>query len=113
MMTYFANEGAAWGAVIVAIIATAIWRFAGVILYRHIAEDSVWLRLINMLAYSLVGAVMVLLMVSPSGLLATTQLSHRMIGLTVGVVLFFMTKKLPIALVGAIGIFGVLSLFFA
>ena len=112
MMDYFANEGAAWGAVLTAIFATAIWRFAGVILYRHIAEDSVWLRLINMLAYSLVGAVMVLLMVNPSGLLATTDLTHRMIGLVVGVLLFFMTKKLPTALAGAIGLFGVLSLFF-
>ena len=70
------------------------------------------MRLINMLAYSLLGAVMMLLMINPTGLLATTDLSHRMIGLVVGILLLVFAKKLPIALVGAISTFGILSLFF-
>ena len=104
------NEG--WLAILVAVIATAIWRVLGVLIYEKITSDSLWMRLINMLAYSLLGAVMMLLMINPTGLLATTDLSHRMIGLVVGILLLVFAKKLPMALVGAISIFGILSLFF-
>ena len=112
MTDVFMIDNAAWGAVIAGIIATAFWRVLGVVLYHRIGQNSPLMQLINMLAYSLVGAVMVLLMLNPSGLLATTALSHRMIGLVVGIILLFWVKKLPIALFGAIGTFGMLSTFF-
>ena len=102
----------AWGAVIAGIIATAFWRVLGVLLYHKIAQNSPLMQLINMLAYSLVGAVMMLLMINPSGILATTQMSHRIIGLIIGIVVLFVTKKLPIAIIIAIGTFGILSTFF-
>ena len=54
----------AWGAVIAGIIATAFWRVLGVLLYHKIAQNSPLMQLINMLAYSLVGAVMMLLMIT-------------------------------------------------
>ncbi|MGC6517541.1 MAG: AzlD domain-containing protein [Candidatus Puniceispirillaceae bacterium] len=101
-----------WAAVIAAIIATASWRIAGVLTYRQMRSDSLLMRLINLLAYSLLGSVMVMLMINPTGLLATASLSHRMVGLIVGICLLFVTKKLPIALCGAIGSFGFLSLLF-
>ena len=101
-----------WWAIIVAIIGTAMWRLLGVMLYRHINKDGAIMRLINMLAYSLLGAVMMLLMINPSGILASSHIEHRMLGLIVGIMLLIFMKKLPIALVGAIGTFGVLSLLF-
>ena len=99
-----------WWAVAAAIIATGFWRLCGVMLYRHITSDSLLMRLINMLAYSLLGSVMMLLMIEPSGLLATSQITHRFIGLVCGITLLFFVKKLPVALMGAIGVFGFLSL---
>ena len=102
----------AWIAIALAIIATFMWRFLGVLIYKKVNSDSLLMRLINMLAYSLLGSVMMMLMINPTGLLASSELAHRMIGLIVGVGLLFWVRKLPIALLGAISTFGVLSLFF-
>ena len=99
-------------AVGLAILATFIWRFLGVLIYQKVDADSLIMRLINMLAYSLVGAVMMHLMVAPTGLLATSALSHRLAGLLVGLALLALIRKLPIALLGAITTFGILSLLF-
>lgn len=99
-------------AVGLAIIATFVWRFLGVLIYQNVDADSLIMRLINMLAYSLVGAVMMQLMVAPTGLLATSDLSHRLAGLLVGLALLAIARNLPIALLGAIGTFGMLSLLF-
>ena len=102
----------AWIAIALAIIATFMWRFLGVLIYKKVNSESVLMRLINMLAYSLLGSVMMMLMINPTGLLASSELSHRLIGLVVGIGLLFWVRKLPVALFGAITIFGVLSLFF-
>ncbi|MGC6529702.1 MAG: AzlD domain-containing protein [Candidatus Puniceispirillaceae bacterium] len=102
------NEG--WLAILVAVIATAIWRVLGVLIYEKITSDSLWMRLINMLAYSLLGAVMVLLMINPTGVLATSDLNHRIIGVMVGVALLYFVRKLPIAIMGAIASFATLTL---
>jgi len=56
--------------------------------------------------------VMMMLMINPTGLLASSDLAHRLAGLAVGIGLLFWLRKLPIALLGAISTFGVLSLFF-
>lgn len=102
----------AWIAIALAIFATFMWRFLGVLIYKKVNSDSLLMRLINMLAYSLLGSVMMMLMINPTGLLASSELAHRMIGLIVGIGLLFWLRKLPIALLGAISTFGVLSLFF-
>lgn len=105
-------QSQAWIAIALAIIATFMWRFLGVLIYKKVNSDSVLMRLINMLAYSLLGSVMMMLMVNPTGLLASSDLSHRLAGLLVGITLLFWVRKLPVALVGAISTFGMLSLFF-
>lgn len=102
----------AWIAIALAIIATFMWRFLGVLIYKKVNSDSLLMRLINMLAYSLLGSVMMMLMINPTGLLASSDLTHRLAGLAVGIGLLFGLRKLPIALLGAISTFGVLSLFF-
>ena len=101
-----------WAAIFAAIIATFMWRALGVLIYKNVRSDSWQMQLINMLAYSLVGAVMMQLMLEPTGLLATSLTSHRIIGLLIGVGLLVSLRKLPIALLGAIGSFAILSLFF-
>ena len=102
----------AWIAILLAIAATFMWRFLGVLIYKHVNSDSLLMRLINMLAYSLLGSVMIMLMVNPTGLLDSSMLSHRLAGLVVGMALLYWTRNLPLALFGAISTFGVLSLFF-
>ena len=102
----------AWIAIALAIFATFMWRFLGVLIYKKVNSDSLLMRLINMLAYSLLGSVMMMLMINPTGLLASSELAHRMIGLIAGIGLLFWLRKLPIALLSAISTFGVLSLFF-
>ena len=53
----------AWIAIALAIIATFMWRFLGVLIYKKVNSESVLMRLINMLAYSLLGSVMMMLMI--------------------------------------------------
>ena len=60
-------------AVILACIATGIWRFVGVIFYNRISENGLLIKWINSVAYSMVAAVMMMILVYPSGILSTTN----------------------------------------
>ena len=105
MTSYSSTE--AWAAVALAFLGTFIWRFLGVLLAERITPDGSLMRWINAVAYSMVAGVMMLILVFPSGVLGTTQLDHRLLGFTVGVVLMLVTKKLWLAILGAIGTFAI------
>ena len=104
MTPYSSTE--AWAAVALAFLGTFIWRFLGVLLAERITPDGPLMQWVNAVAYSMVAGVMMLILVFPGGVLGTTQLDHRLLGFVVGVVLMLMTKKLWLAIVGAIGTFA-------
>ena len=109
MMPFSTVEG--WSAVALAFLGTFIWRFAGVLLAQRITPDGPLMQWINAVAYSMVAGVMMLILVFPGGVLGTTQLDHRFFGLGVGIALMLMTKKLWLAILGAIGAFAIMVSF--
>lgn len=96
----------AWIAVFLAALATFIWRFLGVVLGRRIPPDSLLMDWINVVAYGMVAGVMMLILIYPTGILASTSLSMRLTGLLVGLAVMVITRRLPFAILAGIGSFG-------
>ena len=103
----FSSLTEGWAAVALAFLGTFIWRFLGVLLAERITSDGPLIKWINAVAYSMVAGVMMLILVFPGGVLGTTRLDHRLLGFTVGVVLMLVTKKLWLAIIGAMGTFAI------
>ena len=95
-----------WAAVFCAIVGTVIWRVAGVILASRIPADGPMMGWVNTMAYAMVSAVLLLILVYPTGVLATTGLDHRLIGLGAGLLVMFVSKRLILSLVCGIGAFA-------
>ena len=95
-----------WAAVFRAIIGTIIWRLAGVVLASRIPADGPMMGWVNTMAYAMVSAVLLLILVHPTGVLATTGLDHRLIGLGVGLLAIFISKRLIFSLLCGISAFA-------
>ena len=70
---------------IVLLFSNSIWRLIGAIFYNKISEDGILIKWINAVAYSMVSAVMMMILVYPSGILANTSIEHRLIALGIGI----------------------------
>ena len=95
-----------WLAVFCAIMGTVIWRVAGVMLASHIPADGPIMGWVNTMAYALVAAVLLLIFVHPIGVLATTSLDQRFIGLAVGLMMMFFSKRLILSLFCGVSAFA-------
>ena len=94
-------------AVILACLATGIWRLIGVIFYNKISEDGMLIKWINAVAYSMVSAVMMMILVYPSGILSNTSIEHRLIALGVGILLMVLYGNLLYAILISMISFGI------
>jgi hypothetical protein len=112
VMMEFGDDIYPWIAVGAAIVGTAIWRFAGVLLAARIPADGPLMTWINTMAYAMVSGVLMLILAHPSGVLATTSLEHRLIGLFVGLATVFYTKRLIVSLLFGISSFALAVRFF-
>ena len=78
---------------------TVIWRFLGVYFAGKITEDSevfIWVRAV---AAALIAALVMHIIIAPTGLLAQTALSSRVIALTVAVIVYaFMRPRFSYSL---------------
>ena len=64
---------------------TVIWRFLGVYFAEKISEDSEVLIWVRAVATALIAALVMRIIIAPTGLLAETALSSRVIALSVAV----------------------------
>jgi len=96
-----------WLAVFFAILGTVIWRVAGVMLASRIPAEGPIMGWVNTMAYALVAAVLLLIFVHPIGVLATTNLDQRAVGLVAGLLMMFLTKRLILSLCCGVGAFAV------
>ena len=101
-----------WLTIFLAAFATFSWRFSGLILSDYIRPDSLLMKWINAVAYAMVAAVLMRILVFPTGILATTPLDYRLACLAVGLLLMFLTQKLWVAILGAMSAFAVLVTYF-
>lgn len=100
--------GEAWFAVALACLGTFIWRLIGVILAGQIATDTPLMAWINGVAYAMVSGVLMLILVYPTGVLATTDTEHRFLGLFIGLGTMVLTKNLLYALCAGLGSFAII-----
>ena len=95
-----------WLAVLCAILGTMIWRVAGVILASRIPAEGPIMGWVNTMAYALVAAVLLLIFVHPIGVLATTELDQRLVGLAAGLLIMFFSKRLILSLFCGVSAFA-------
>ena len=98
---------ASWLAVILAGLGTFIWRFAGVLMASRISKHSPLMDWINTMAYAMVAGVLMLILVHPIGILATSGLDDRLLGLLTGVTAMLLTKRLIPSLLCGISMFAI------
>jgi len=103
---------ASWLAVFLAGIGTFIWRFGGVLLAAKMPANSPLMDWVNTMAYAMVAGVLMLIMVHPTGILSTSGLHDRLLGLACGVGAMMLTKRLiPSLLCGVLMFAASLHLF--
>ena len=106
-MGYSAYES--WLIIALAALATGGWRLAGLVLSDLISPDSWVMQWVNAVAHAMVAAVLMLIMVYPTGVLATTTLENRLICLGIGLACMLITRHLWLSLLLSLGSFAVLT----
>lgn len=103
----FIGISSPWAAVLLAFIATFIWRIFGVVLANVIRTDSLMMVWINALAYAMVAGVLMLILVYPSGSLADTPLDYRLGALGLGILFMLTVKMLWLSILVGMGSFAI------
>ena len=89
---------------------TVIWRFLGVYFGEMITEDSEALIWVKAVANALIAALVMRIMIAPTGLLAETAFSSRVIALTTAVVVYgFMRPRFSYSLISSLVMLYVLE----
>ena len=96
-----------WLIIALAALATGGWRLAGLLLADLISPESWVMQLVNAIAHAMVAAVLILIMVYPTGALATTTLESRLICLALGLGCMLITRNLLLSLVISLSSFAV------
>ena len=80
-------------AILVTSLATYLSRFLGVVSSEKIKETSKIFKWFNCLAYSTLAALIARIVIFPSGVLSEADYVIRIIGLTVSILVFYVTKR--------------------
>lgn len=104
------DGGNIWLLIAFACLGTASWRFLGVVIGDRIPKDSIWSDWINAVAYAMVAGVMMLIVVFPTGIMATSALSWRLAALAVALLLMTLTRSFTASVVGSVVTFVLMSM---
>ncbi|MAH99672.1 MAG: branched-chain amino acid transporter [SAR116 cluster bacterium] len=97
-----------WIAILLAFAGTFCWRFLGVIIGDRLPQESLVSVWVNAVAYAMVSGVMMLIVVFPSGLVASSSLTSRLVALFLAlVVMLWCRNMLMAALAGLCGFIAV------
>ncbi len=106
------NPAYIWTAIALAALATFLWRFLGATLGSRIPPDGPLMEWVNMVAYAMAAGVMMLILTYPTGILASTTLEMRLVGLLAGLAVMVFTRRLFFALAAGLGVFAAATLLF-
>ena len=106
-MTYTVFE--TWLIIVLAALATGGWRLGGLLLADIIRPESWIMQWVNAIAHAMVAAVLILIMVYPTGALATTTLESRLLCLALGLGCMLKTQRLWLSLLVSLSSFAVFS----
>jgi branched-subunit amino acid transport protein len=82
-------------------VVTYLWRGLGVLLSGRLAVDSDAFDWITCVAYAMVAGLIVRIIVMPSGLLASSLLSHRLLACAIALIAFYACRRNLFVGVGA------------
>lgn len=105
------NEIKPWLGVFLSFCATFSWRFVGLLLAEHISPNGLLMRWINAVAYSMVSGVLMLVLVNPSGILLSSNLESRLLGLFSGIMAIYITKNLIFSIITGMAVFWLINEF--
>lgn len=83
----------AWAALGLAVLATFIWRLAGVMVAGRIQPDSAVFDWVSAVAYAMVSGLMVRIVLFPTGSIAETPIEDRAVGLIIAVAVWYWRGK--------------------
>lgn len=106
-MTYTVSE--TWLIIALAALATGGWRLAGLLLANLTRPESWVMQWVNAVAHAMVAAVLILIMVYPTGALATTTLESRLICLALGLGCMLITQRLWLSLLISLSSFAMFA----
>jgi len=106
-MTYSVFE--TWLIIALAALATGGWRFAGLLLANFIRPESWVMQWVNAVAHAMVAAVLILVVVYPTGVLATTTLESRLICLALGLGCMLISRRLWLSLLVSLSSFSLFA----
>ena len=95
-----------WSIVALAFLGTVIWRALGVAVGDKIPPGSLFSEWINAVAYAMVSGVMMMIIVFPTGLMAETALSWRLIALFSALTIMMVSGKMLLAVIAGVSAFG-------
>ncbi len=92
-----------YGLILLAAVATYIWRFLGVMLAARLDESSEILQWVRAVATALIAAMVVRMLLAPPGALAHTALAVRVTGIAAGVLVYFgLGRRMGLAVASAV-----------
>ena len=97
-----------WVALLLAFAGTFCWRLLGVAVGDRLPPDGPVSNWVNAVAYAMVSGVMMLIVVYPSGLVATSSLEARLTALFLALGVMVWRRSMPLAaLAGLAGFLAV------
>ena len=90
-----------WWIVLGAIAATYLWRFLGTVFAKQIDPDGALFQWVTCVSYAMLAGLISRMVFIPVGSLVEVPLWIRGTGLVVGLVVFFLARRIVLAGVGA------------
>lgn len=85
--------------ILVGFLPTEIWRLLGVVMARDLREDSDILLWVRLVASALLAAVVLKMVIAPSGVMQAIPLAGRLGGMAAGLAVLMLTGRSVIAAV--------------
>ena len=95
------EEMGLWGLVLAAIAATYVWRFLGTVFAKQIDPEGVLFQWVTCVSYAMLAGLISRMVLIPVGSLVEVPLWIRVAGIVVGLLVFFLARKIVLAGVGA------------
>ena len=90
-----------WSLVLAAIAATYVWRFLGTVFAKQIDPEGALFQWVTCVSYAMLAGLISRMVFIPVGSLIEVPLWIRVAGLVVGLVVFFLARRVVLAGVGA------------
>ncbi len=100
-----------WLIVGVSVLATYVWRAAGMMIASRLHPDSPLSRWFACVAYAVLAGLIARMIVIPEGALADAPLPDKLIAIACGFAVFFLGRRsTPLATLAAFSVFAAISL---